>query len=76
LEFTLKQKIDFLSGIPVRQTKKTYLLDPPLINHELWELLEDLRQKENLSVHVVGYLYQRIMQFTGIYHSFIPILTL
>lgn len=39
LELTLKQKIDVLRGIPVRQNRKTFLLQNPVINAELWELL-------------------------------------
>lgn len=70
LELTLKQKIDVLRGIPVRQNRKTFLLQNPVINAELWELLEDLREQRNSSVHVAGYLYNRIMRLNGMSSTF------
>ena len=43
LGFSLKQKIDFLKGIPTRHSKNTYSIPISVIDDELWELLEDIR---------------------------------
>jgi hypothetical protein len=69
LELSLKQKIDLLRGIPIRANKRTFQTTA-VISAELWELLEDLREQRNSSVHVAGYLYHKIMQFTGLYLSY------
>lgn len=65
-KFSLAEKIQLLRGNEIRVNRKTYQ-ESPVISKELFGLLEDLRKERNSSVHVAGYLYQKIMLFTGIY---------
>lgn len=40
--FTLKDKLNYLHGVPVRVDHRAWIPSKPLINEELWTALKDL----------------------------------
>jgi hypothetical protein len=68
--FDLFEKINYMGGNKIRREstngERYFLHVNPVISEELFGYLEDLRVDRNKSVHIPGFLYDRIMQFTGI----------
>lgn len=63
--FTLKQKIDLLVGNLVNRGRN-YKLSQALIQPDLFELLNLLRKRRNVSAHSAGFLYDKLVELDNL----------